>query len=96
MVEGPDDSLVAYVSPETDRNDEAALRAAIADGVVDVVRPEVEPPTVVFTPDLPKTHSGKIMRRLLSAVAAGEEYGDTSALRNPEVVAGLETVADGE
>jgi acetyl-CoA synthetase len=52
--------------------------------------------SVVFAPDLPKTHSGKIMRRLLAAVADGESYGDTSALRNPEAVGELETVSGDE
>ncbi len=38
----------------------------------------------MFTPDLPRTRSGKIMRRLIKAVVAGQELGDTSALENPD------------
>jgi len=41
---------------------------------------------VIFTPELPKTRSGKIMRRLLEDIANGEDLGDTSTLRNPDVV----------
>jgi acetyl-CoA synthetase len=40
----------------------------------------------VFTHELPKTRSGKIMRRLLEDIANGDELGNTSTLRNPDVV----------
>ena len=47
-----------------------------------------KPDAFLFTPDLPKTRSGKIMRRLLRKVVAGKihELGDISTLANPEVV----------
>jgi acetyl-CoA synthetase len=45
------------------------------------------PKTVIFTPDLPKTRSGKIMRRLLRDVAEGRALGDTTTLADPSVVA---------
>ncbi|MBS8133328.1 acetate--CoA ligase [Haloferax volcanii] len=51
-----------------------------------IARPE----QVVFTPELPKTRSGKIMRRLLEDVANGAELGNTSTLRNPEIVGEIE------
>ena len=47
------------------------------------------PKQMAFADDLPKTRSGKIMRRLLRDIAAGEELGDVSTLRDPEVVADL-------
>ncbi|WP_256298401.1 acetate--CoA ligase [Haloarchaeobius salinus] len=83
-------AIVAYVTTEdgpagaTVSHDDvdAAVSAAIGAGST--------PDEVVFTPDLPKTRSGKIMRRLLGDIANGEDYGDTSALRNPEVVGELE------
>ncbi len=83
-------AIVAYVTTEdgpagaaVSRDDvDAAVSAAIGAGST--------PDEVVFTPDLPKTRSGKIMRRLLGDIANGEDYGDTSALRNPEVVGELE------
>ena len=49
------------------------------------------PEAVVFTPELPKTRSGKIMRRLLEDIANDEDLGDTSALRNPEIVGELQS-----
>ncbi|WP_449272307.1 AMP-binding enzyme, partial [Halorussus salinisoli] len=62
------------------------MRDRIVEGVEDAIGPIARPEAVVFTPELPKTRSGKIMRRLLEDVANGEELGDTSTLRNPEVV----------
>ena len=45
-----------------------------------------KPKTIIFTDDLPKTRSGKIMRRLLKDVAEGRELGDTTTLADPGVV----------
>ena len=44
------------------------------------------PKTIVFTDDLPKTRSGKIMRRLLKDVAEGRALGDTTTLADASVV----------
>ena len=44
---------------------------------------------IIFTDDLPKTRSGKIMRRLLRDVAEGRDLGDTTTLADPAVVAEL-------
>jgi len=43
----------------------------------------------MFVPDLPKTRSGKIMRRLLKDIAQGRSLGDTTTLADPNVVANL-------
>ncbi len=51
------------------------------------------PRTVVLVPDLPKTRSGKIMRRLLRDVAEGRELGDTTTLADPAVVEEIRTRA---
>ena len=52
-----------------------------------VIGPIARPKSVMFTPDLPKTRSGKIMRRLLRSLAAGEEVsGDTSTLEDRTVL----------
>ena len=47
-----------------------------------IARPKV----IIFTPDLPKTRSGKIMRRLLRDVAEGRDLGDTTTLADATVV----------
>ncbi len=52
-----------------------------------------KPANIVFTPELPKTRSGKIMRRLLQDVAENRPLGDTTTLADPSVVAELATRA---
>lgn len=54
------------------------------------------PANVVFTPELPKTRSGKIMRRLLRDVANNRELGDTTTLADPTVVEEIRTRATAE
>ena len=79
-------AIVAYVVTRSDGRPRADHREAIAAAVeTDVVAAAV-PDQIVFTTDLPKTRSGKVMRRLLADVARDEALGDVSALRNPEIV----------
>jgi len=62
------------------------LKRHVADKIGAIARPA----DVVFTADLPKTRSGKIMRRLLKDIAEGRAIGDTTTLADPEVVRGLQ------
>ena len=55
-----------------------------------------KPANIVFTPELPKTRSGKIMRRLLRDVANNRQLGDTTTLADPSVVDELQHRADAE
>ena len=50
------------------------------------IGPIAKPANIVFTPELPKTRSGKIMRRLLRDVAENRPLGDTTTLADPTVV----------
>jgi acetyl-CoA synthetase len=65
----------------------AALRSFVASEIGAFARPEI----IQFAPGLPKTRSGKIMRRILRKIAANEldNLGDTTTLADPEVVAQL-------
>jgi acetyl-CoA synthetase len=62
------------------------LHKRISDAVVTEISPIARPAHVWIVPDMPKTRSGKIMRRVLAAVSAGADAGDVSTLANPEVV----------
>jgi len=62
------------------------LRAFVAKEIGGLARPE----KVIFTPELPKTRSGKIMRRLLRDVAEGKAIGDVTTLADPSVLQGLQ------
>jgi acetyl-CoA synthetase len=50
------------------------------------ISPIAKPKRLMFTPDLPKTRSGKIMRRLLRDIASGQQLGDTTTLADPSIV----------
>ena len=84
------EAVYAYVITEDGAEEDEALRQAIIEGVEDAIGPIARPEAVIFTPELPKTRSGKIMRRLLEEIANGEELGDTSTLRNPDVVSDIQ------
>ncbi len=66
------------------------LREWVAEKIGKIARPAA----VLFGDDLPKTRSGKIMRRLLRNIAEGDELGDTTTLRDPAIVEDLKRKAD--
>ena len=70
---------------------EAELKVHVGEQIGKIARPA----EVYFTPDLPKTRSGKIMRRLLKQIAEGTELGDATTLANPDIVAALQEAARG-
>jgi len=68
----------------------ADLREWVGEQIGKIARPKA----VLFGADLPKTRSGKIMRRLLKDIAEGKELGDTTTLRDPAIVETLKHEAD--
>ncbi|MFZ9290501.1 MAG: acetate--CoA ligase [Ilumatobacteraceae bacterium] len=76
-------AIIAYVTLRGgEQVDEKALREHVAKEIGAIAKPK----TIYFTPDLPKTRSGKIMRRLLRDVAEGRNLGDTTTLADASVV----------
>ena len=79
-------AIIAFVTlkgdVEQDREHGEALREHVATKIGRFGRPK----TIIFTDDLPKTRSGKIMRRLLRDVAEGRDLGDTTTLADATVV----------
>ncbi|MFP4625418.1 MAG: acetate--CoA ligase [Natronomonas sp.] len=80
------EAVYAYVILEDGYEAGEEMEAAIVEGVEEAIGPIARPEEVIFTPELPKTRSGKIMRRLLVDIANDDELGNTSTLRNPEIV----------
>ncbi|MFB6077410.1 MAG: acetate--CoA ligase [Halarchaeum sp.] len=80
------EAVYAYVILEEGYDGDDEMRSRIVEGVEDAIGPIARPQAVVFTPELPKTRSGKIMRRLLEDIANEDELGDTSTLQNPDIV----------
>ncbi len=80
-------AIVAYVILEGDREGSDELIQELNQQVRRTIGAHARPKEIIFTPDLPKTRSGKIMRRILRGVAEGEQdLGDTSTLADPSVV----------
>ncbi|USZ68732.1 acetate--CoA ligase [Halorussus salilacus] len=90
------EAVYAYVITEDGYEGDEAMRERIVAGVEDAIGPIARPEQVVFTLELPKTRSGKIMRRLLEDIANGEDLGDTSTLRNPDVVEDIQGKVGGD
>jgi acetyl-CoA synthetase len=94
VVGRPDDlkgqALVAFVTVQAGRKADEALRAQLKEHVVHEIGAIARPDDIRFTDALPKTRSGKIMRRLLRDIAAGKEtVGDTTTLEDYSVLARL-------
>ncbi len=83
-------AIVAFVTLQGDlQGDEAeveSVRATVAERIGKFARPK----RIIWAEDLPKTRSGKIMRRLLRDIAEGRALGDVTTLRDPAVMAQLE------
>ncbi len=80
--------IYAFVIFQNQIHDEALLKADILATVSRLIGPIAKPDKIQFVGGLPKTRSGKIMRRILRKIAEGElgSIGDTSTLLNPEIV----------
>ena len=84
------EGIVAFVTLEAGRSGDDALVAELKMHVGTEIGPIARPDLIRFTDALPKTRSGKIMRRILRALAAGQEVsGDTSTLEDRSVLDAL-------
>ncbi|HWL46328.1 MAG TPA: acetyl-coenzyme A synthetase, partial [Sphingomonadaceae bacterium] len=83
--------IYAYVTLNTGETADEALRKTLRDWVRQEIGPIATPDAIQFAPSLPKTRSGKIMRRILRKIAEGDtsSLGDISTLADPAVVEDL-------
>ncbi len=79
-------ALAAFVTLKEGRAASDALREELKAHVAKKIGALAKPDDILFTADLPKTRSGKIMRRLLKDIAEGRALGDTTTLADPTVV----------
>jgi acetyl-CoA synthetase len=82
-------SISAFVILRAGNEPSDELATQLREHVASTIGPIAKPKTVLFTEELPKTRSGKIMRRLLRNVAEDEQLGDTTTLADPTVVEGI-------
>jgi acetyl-CoA synthetase len=79
-------AIVAFVTLKGGEDGSVERLEELRDHVATKIGPIAKPANIVFTPELPKTRSGKIMRRLLRDVAENRPLGDTTTLADPAVV----------
>ncbi len=90
------EAIVAYVTLKAGREASIDKLAELRDHVATKIGAIAKPANIVFTPELPKTRSGKIMRRLLRDVAENRPLGDTTTLADPTVVSEIQHRAEDE
>jgi acetyl-CoA synthetase len=88
-------AIVAFVRLAGEAGGEAALEAQVRELVAERIGKLARPKQIVWADDLPKTRSGKIMRRLLRDIADGRPLGDVTTLADPTVVTTLAEQVNG-
>jgi acetyl-CoA synthetase len=83
-------AICAFVTLEGDLHGDDEMVAELSEHVAARIGKLARPKRVIWSGDLPKTRSGKIMRRLLRDIAEGRELGDVTTLRDPDVMQELE------
>jgi acetyl-CoA synthetase len=83
-------AVAAFVTVKEGVKATAALADQLKEHVVHKIGAIAKPDQILFAADLPKTRSGKIMRRLLRDIAEGRELGDVTTLRDPAIMDQLE------
>ena len=84
-------AIAAFVILRSGNEPGDALVEELRNHVAELIGPIAKPKSILFTEELPKTRSGKIMRRLLRDVAQDQALGDTTTLADPTVVDGIKS-----
>ncbi len=87
-------AICAFVTLQGNAEESEELVEDIRAGVAERIGKFARPKRIVWAEDLPKTRSGKIMRRLLRDIAEGRAMGDVTTLRDPDVMGELEAKID--
>jgi acetyl-CoA synthetase len=89
-------AIAAFVTLRSGVDGDEALISELRGHVADKIGPIARPKSIVFTDDLPKTRSGKIMRRLLRDISEQRRLGDVTTLANADVVAEIADMAQAQ
>ncbi len=79
-------AIAAFVTLRGSEEGDEQLMGDLRNHVATTLGPIAKPKSIVFTPDLPKTRSGKIMRRLLQDISENRQLGDVTTLANESIV----------
>ncbi len=86
-------AIAAFVCLRGEVEGDEALIGELRDHVAKSIGPIAKPASIVFTPDVPKTRSGKIMRRLLRDISEQRQLGDVTTLANADIVSAIADMA---
>ena len=75
-----------YVSLKPGGETSSEIELAVEKAIEETIGPIARPKNVYIVPDMPKTRSGKIMRRVLASISNGRDIGDVTTLANADVV----------
>ena len=75
-----------YISLKPGYEPSEEIKQKVVKAIEEIIGKIARPKNVYIVPDLPKTRSGKIMRRVLAAISNNSDVGDVTTLANPEVV----------
>jgi acetyl-CoA synthetase len=87
--------IVVFVRLRPGETDDPDLRASVAAKIVEQMGKALKPEAIFVVSDLPRTRSGKVMRRVARAAYLGADPGDLSALENPQAVEAIRSAAAG-
>jgi len=87
------EAIAAFVTLRSGITGDESLIKELRDFVSEKISPIARPKSIVFTDDLPKTRSGKIMRRLLRDISEQRQLGDVTTLANEDVVSAIATMS---
>ena len=85
-----------YVSLKPKKKPSKKIQAAVIQSIEQSIGKIARPKNVWIVPDMPKTRSGKIMRRVLASISNGRDVGDVTTLANPDVVEQIRQMVQGD
>ena len=85
-----------YVSLKPGFDDDKVVEEKVIHSIETIIGKIARPKHVYIVPDMPKTRSGKIMRRVLAAISNTMDIGDVTTLANPEIVEAVRVMVQGE
>ncbi len=85
-----------YISLKPGEESGKEIAAEVTQVIETTIGKIARPKHVYIVPDMPKTRSGKIMRRVLAAISNGSDVGDVTTLANPEIVEGIRKMVQGD
>ncbi|MGB7054969.1 MAG: acetyl-coenzyme A synthetase, partial [bacterium] len=85
-----------YVSLKPGEKPSKKIKETIIESIETTIGKIARPKNVYIVPDMPKTRSGKIMRRVLASISNGRDIGDVTTLANPDIVESIRKMVQGD